>query len=252
MVVIFSHPRRFCSLGFTRIIIEHGSGNDSQNGMAAVAIFISLKETNLHKATLLSALVFLSVHSVYGQAPTGTGARSRPAARGIAPQGNFPRFEIFEGYSYLHVDTAGHPKSGSNFNGWESSLTFNPNRLIGIEADVSAHDQGNCGGVTGLTCKQLSFLAGPKLTHRGGRTTIFAHGLFGGDHVSSGFLGLSRAEVDSALAFGGGLDYAATRHLSIRVAQVDYLLTLHARGLGGIHQNNVRASVGVVLTLGGR
>src|SRR6266849_9562113 len=39
MVVIFSHPPRFSSIGFTRIIIEHGSGNASQNEMAAVAHF---------------------------------------------------------------------------------------------------------------------------------------------------------------------------------------------------------------------
>ncbi len=206
----------------------------------------------MHKPALLSALFFLSVLSAHGQAPSGVGANTQPAARGAGLRGNFPRVEILEAYSYLNVDTAGHPTSGRNFNGWESSATYNPNGWIGVEMDVSAHDQFNCGGVTGLTCKQLSFLGGPKLAYRSTRTTIFTHGLFGGDHVSSGFLGLSRAEVDSALAVGGGLDYAATRHLSIRVAQVDYLLTLHARGLGGIHQNNVRASVGVVLTLGGR
>jgi len=206
----------------------------------------------LHKPALLSALLFFSALSAHGQASKGVGVNTQPAARGVGPRGNFPRFEILEAYSYLNVDTTGHPTSGRNFYGWESSATYNPNGWIGVEMDVSAHDQFNCGGVTGLTCKQLSFLGGPKLAYRSTRTTIFTHGLFGGDHVSSGFLGLSRAEVDSALAVGGGLDYAATRHLSIRVAQVDYLLTLHARGLGGIHQNNVRASVGVVLTLGGR
>jgi len=213
--------------------------------------FFSLGETNLHKAALLSALVFFSALSAHGQASKGVGVNTQPAARGVGPRGNFPRFEILEAYSYLNVDTAGHPTSGRNFNGWESSATYNPNRWIGLELDVSGHDQGNCGGVTGLTCKQLSFLAGPKLAFRSSRATVFTHGLFGGDHVSSGFLGLSRAETDSAVAVGGGLDYAARRHFSIRVAQVDYLLTLHARGLGGIHQNNVRVSVGVVLTLGG-
>jgi opacity protein-like surface antigen len=211
--------------------------------------FFSLRETNLHKATLLSALVFLSVLSAHGQVSKGVSISTQPAARGVGPRGNFPRFEIFEGYSYLNVDTAGHPTSGRNFNGWESSATYNPSSWIGVELDVSAHDQGNCGGVTGLTCKQLSFLGGPKLAYRSSRATVFTHGLFGGDHVSSGFLGLSRAEVESALAVGGGLDYAATRQLSIRVAQVDYLLTLHARGLGGIHQNNMRVSAGVVFTL---
>ena len=204
----------------------------------------------MHKAALLSALVFFAVLSAHGQTSKGVGVKAQPAARGVGSRGNFPRFEILEAYSYLNVDTAGHPTNGRNFNGWESSATYNPNGRIGIELDFSAHDQFNCGGVTGLTCKQLSFLAGPKLAFRSRKATVFTHGLFGGDHVSSGFLGLSRAAVDSALAVGGGIDYAATRLLSIRIAQVDYFLTAHANGLSGIHQNNVRVSVGVVFTLG--
>jgi len=204
----------------------------------------------LNKPVLVSALVFLSALSAYGQGPAGIGTNPDPAARGGGSRQDFPRIEVVEAYSYLNIDTSGHPKSRRGFNGWESSANYNPNSWIGLEADVSGHNQSNCGGVTGLTCKQLSFLGGPRLAFRGRRATVFMHGLFGGDHVSSGFFGLTRAETDSALAAGGGLDYAVTRGFSVRVGQVDYLLTLHARSLGGVHQNNLRVSAGVVFNLG--
>ena len=209
-----------------------------------------MREANLNKPTLITALLFLSVLSAYGQAPTRVDARTKPAARGVGARGDFPRLEVLEAYSYLKVDTAGHPKSGHSFNGWESSATYNPDGRIGLEADVSGHDQFNCGGVTGLTCKQLSFLGGPRLAYRRPKVTLFMHGLFGGDHVSSGFFGLTRSETDSALAVGGGVDYSVTKRVSVRVGQVDYLMTIHARGLGGVHQDNLRVSVGVVFKLG--
>src|SRR5712691_6688086 len=79
--------------------------------------FFLLRETNLHKPALLSALVFFSVLSAHGQAPTRVGVNTQPAARGVGPRGDFPRVEILEAYSYLHVDTAGHPNSGSNLMG---------------------------------------------------------------------------------------------------------------------------------------
>jgi opacity protein-like surface antigen len=204
----------------------------------------------LNKLTLLSALVFLSALSAYGQGRAGIATKPAPASGGVGSQQYFPRVEVVEAYSYLNLDTTGHPKSRHGFNGWESSATYNPGRWIGLEADVSGHNQSKSGAVTGLTSKQLSFLGGPRLAYRGRRATVFMHGLFGGDHVSSGFFGLTRAETESALAAGGGLDYAVTRQFSVRVAQVDYLLTLHARGLGGVHQNNLRVSAGVVIKLG--
>lgn len=192
---------------------------------------------------LLFALVLLPAAPAHGQGPAGVGAA------GGAPFGP-PRAEFFYGYSYLGVDSQGFMPSRLKFNGWDASATFNPHPLAGIEFDFSGHYQGNCGGMSNLTCTEVSFLVGPRLAFRTGRTTIFVHGLFGGDIVSAGFLGLPTSRTDTALAAGGGLDYAATKWVTIRLGQADYFLTAHSTTLSGSRQNNVRVSGGVVFTLG--
>lgn len=191
----------------------------------------------------LFAMVLLPAVSARGQGPAGVGAA------GGAPFGP-PRAEFFYGYSYLGVDSKGLTPKRLIFNGWDGSATFNPHPLAGIEFDFSGHYRGNCNGISNFTCKEVSFLAGPRLAFRTGRTTIFVHGLFGGDIVGAGFLGLPASRTDTALAAGGGLDYAATKWVSIRLGQADYFLTAHSAGPAGARQNNVRVSGGVVFTLG--
>jgi opacity protein-like surface antigen len=186
-----------------------------------------------------------------------------------------PRIEIFGGYSYLNYDTSGVRNallsieipttvtSRTNTNGWEATPAYNFSKWGGVEADFSGHYKGNCEGVIGLTCSNLSFMGGPRLTYRRGRLTIFAHGLFGGDRVSlsassstifgSSIAGFSASvyETKFALAAGGGADYALGKRLSIRIAQVDYVLTKHFGEFGISHQNNIRVSAGIVFTFGG-
>jgi len=174
-----------------------------------------------------------------------------------------PRVEIFGGYSYLNFDFST-PTKGlvdrESFNGWEASATFNVNRWLGLEGDFSGHYKGDCLNVSGLTCKDYSFMGGPRFAYRRGKATVFAHGLFGGDHLSGSFSGFSISHTAFALAAGGGIDYAVTKHISIRIGEVDYLMTRHAAQdfiplLSGLnlpgHENNVRVSAGVVFTFGG-
>src|ERR1700733_2124508 len=77
---------------------------------------------------------------------------------------DFPRAEIFGGYSYLSFDVAGardklESVTGDdlsfipgrlNLNGWEASLDVNLNRWVGVEGDFSGHYVGSCGGAAGL------------------------------------------------------------------------------------------------------
>jgi len=106
-------------------------------------------------------------------------------------------------------------------------------------------------------------MGGPRLTYSRGRLTIFAHGLFGGDRVSlsassstifgSSIAGFSASvyETKFALAAGGGADYALGKRVSIRIAQVDYVLTKHFGEFDISHQNNIRVSAGIVFSFGG-
>jgi len=162
-----------------------------------------------------------------------------------------PKAEIFAGYSYMNFGTES-ISDRLNLNGWEASAAFNLNRWVGVEADFSGHYKGNCWGAPGVTCKHLSFMGGPRFTYRQGRVTAFAHGLFGGDNGSLSYSGFSTSDTPFALAAGGGMDIALTNHISIRAVQVDYVMTRHFSNYDEPHQDNIRASAGIVFTVGGR
>jgi hypothetical protein len=211
----------------------------------------------MRKFALIAAVALALCGSVYGQ--------------------DVSRVEAFGGYSYLGFDTSavhnaliGIPStvtSRMNTNGWEASLAYNFNKWGGIEGDFSGHYKGDCEGFIGLTCSNLSFMGGPRLTHRRGNLTVFAHGLFGGDRFSlsasaasistelfgtpyiTGF-SVSVYETKFALAAGGGADYVLGKHTSIRIAQVDYMMTKHFGEFGLSHQNNLRVSAGIVFRFG--
>jgi hypothetical protein len=215
-------------------------------------------------------------------------------------QQDFPRAEVFGGYSLLHIDTQGVTGStldalcnnafgagtcppGSfqvhtNFNGWNGAVQANLNRWLGVAGDFSGHygtpvtisSQVQAilvqNGITGLPPKatSYSYLFGPVVSSRRDRFTVFAHALFGANDLSAtvksasvqGFAipGLTASDTAFAAAFGGGADSKIAKNLAFRV-QADYLLTNHdfSGGVKGIaaHQNNVRASVGIVYNFGG-
>jgi S1-C subfamily serine protease len=58
------------------------------------------------------------------------------------------------------------------------------------------------------------------------------------------------------MAFGGGVDVKLSAQIALRAGQVDYLYTKHdfSSGIPGVasHQNNIRASVGIVFQFGGK
>lgn len=180
-----------------------------------------------------------------------------------------PRVEVFGGYSYQNFDVSalsplGLPGVGDRLglNGWDASADVNFNRWIGVEADLGGHYKGDCEGVSGLTCKNLSFMGGPRFTYRIGKITAFAHGLFGGDTASASInvsnlaagapdVSASLSNTSFALAAGGGVDYAVTDRISVRLGQADYFLTRHLNDIGVANQNNLRISAGIVFTFGG-
>ena len=184
---------------------------------------------------------------------------------GARPAGseNDTHATIFGGYSYLRNNSNG-------FNGWEGQGTFNFNRYLGVTADVSGASltpfSFSALGFSAGTYQHLNnYLFGPTVTAGIGRSTVFAHALFGEARSSLGAgvgipiiggisTGLTSANA-FAMAFGGGMDIGLNRHLAIRAVQVDYLRTQFAAtdalttGLSsslGNRQNSFRFSTGVV------
>jgi opacity protein-like surface antigen len=132
----------------------------------------------------------------------------------------YPRAEVFGGYSYLHMDTQGVTGSSLDqlcntvtvgncplrfqvhpgFNGWEAAGQFNLNSWFGLKADFSGHygtlvtAQLTSASVSRIRSLNFStprqskydFLFGPVASYRKHGYTPFVHGLFGDEHVSFG------------------------------------------------------------------
>jgi hypothetical protein len=93
---------------------------------------------------------------------------------------------------------------------------------------------------------------GPRLFYRKRSrwgVTPFVEGLFGGTRAdTSGVGGYSTSTNSFSIKAGGGVDIRPSRHLEIRLIDVDYYRTSFGPNL---HQNNYWASTGIVLRLFG-
>lgn len=166
--------------------------------------------------------------------------------------------QIFGGYSYVRptvtfevpaitcvIGSTCPPTSTThaNLNGWEASGTYNMFKVFGLTADFG----GNYGTVQGSPLHLTTYLFGPQV-HFPGPVSPFAHVLVGGAHESVGgsnfvvgFVGSSGNAF--ATAVGGGIDIKTVPFISLRVIQIDYLVTR----FGSRTQNQPRASAGIVI-----
>lgn len=154
---------------------------------------------------------------------------------------DFPKFEVFGGYSYIKIMSAsaglssytGASPLGSS--GWQASANWNLNPWFGLKADFD----GNycCSGQY-----IYSFLGGPQLSVRKPKYTLFGHALVGGANAR----GLYITDTNVAWVVGGGLDWNVRRFLAIRLPEVDYFGTHFVGGT----QSDLRVSGGFVFRFG--
>lgn len=154
----------------------------------------------------------------------------------------FPRYEVFGGYSFLRHDT---PSIGfadySNLNGWNAEAAVNITYSWSAAIDLS--------GYYGSKQNAYNFMIGPQYSFRREKSKFFAHLLIGKAQdtvtiksaVRSGFESVGRA-----VAAGGGFDWDWSPRITFRVAQADYLNT----HVFGNSQNDIRVSTGVILHFG--
>lgn len=159
------------------------------------------------------------------------------------------KIEIFGGYSNVQAPVAGPgpltpcvmgvcpPQfvfSGANANGWDATLDYKPNRWLGVAADFGGYYRSAFNNSIHLQ----TYLFGPQLSLPG-RISPFGHVLFGVAHQTVGDPGATAF----ASAIGGGVDVKLNRFASVRVIQLDVLLTR----FGGLTQAGPRFSAGLVL-----
>lgn len=170
---------------------------------------------------------------------------------GALAQVEYPRAEVFGGYSYFKANP-----EGFNLNGWNASVTGNITSYFGIEGDFSGHygkPKTNGFIIPGVDINAHSFMAGPKLSYRNDYVTPFAHFLIGLNRAGTNDSGIAVSDIALATVIGGGLDINVSEHIAIRPFQADYLMTrFEVYGPDGIsdRQNNFRFSAGIVFKFG--
>jgi len=156
-----------------------------------------------------------------------------------------PVAEAYLGYAYNRCDTQGSDTS-CNLNGWNGSISFNPNKNVGVVVDFGGY-YGKVGDDEDVNIH--SVMIGPKFTFRSERMTPFVQALAGYGHINAkaGPEVLVK-ENDFAMAFGGGLDINLTNLFAVRPFQIDYFVIKSGNDL----LDNFRYSGGIVFKLGNR
>ena len=167
---------------------------------------------------------------------------------------DYPRVEVFAGYSALgeangrgisFSPTASTTDNHASPTGFETSVTRNFNRHLGIKGDFSAHLSNGSGRSSFTFCNPTcttvtqdhqfktgvyNFLGGPEFKVRNStRFTPLVYALAGVAHTSATFtspgptlnLFLKNSENSFAMALGGGFDIRGTKRVSFR-ATMDY------------------------------
>lgn len=176
---------------------------------------------------------------------------------------NYPKAELFLGYSYGNADSnvGGRPGPRPHANGWAGSLSGNLHKNLGFTADVAGH-YGNLRvqqptGRVELDYRDYQYLFGPQLTHRMEYVNVYAHGLFGVVNTKlsggtftlpGGAVTIPRTDVtDFAMGFGAGADAHINRRVALRFG-FDYV-PVHTDTKDWL--SNFRAQVGFVFKFGG-
>jgi hypothetical protein len=170
------------------------------------------------------------------------------------------RFEVFGGYSLEHIAICGHSAGGCGglesgdlpaamtFNGWDAAFTIYLSKNLGITTDFSGHYKSVSNG-TAIPSERLSrfsYMFGPTfpLHLKLARSTPFLHLLFGGARAGP----FSSNMFNTAL--GGGWDIKLKHHVSVRLVQAEYELTIVPRSSAGTgigYANGFRYSGGIVI-----
>jgi opacity protein-like surface antigen len=157
-----------------------------------------------------------------------------PFAFAQQPPPATPFFEISGTYSYVRVGS-----TSSNYNGASMSFALNPNHWLGIVGDFGGYHEAVMDGFD--SSNLITYLFGPRVSYRSQeRVTPYVQVLFGGAYDTY----IARSAL--AMTAGGGLDYKVAPHVSLRLAQAEYLMTR----FGQQTQNNLRISTGIVFSFG--
>ena len=194
-----------------------------------------------------------------------------------------PKVEVSVDYSYVHAN----PQNNSviptfSLNGGGGGVAYYFTKYIGIEAEFEGYGSYthnftipatspyclNDGAPCPVSAQGnlFTYNVGPIVKFRTKHIEPFVEALFGGAHTNFygdlykdctalGCTTLSNSPSNNAFDFiiGGGIDIPVGKHVAIRPAQFDYLLTRFGNAFtqGNNNQSNFRYQAGVVFRFGG-
>ena len=189
------------------------------------------------------------------------------ASIGFAQSNDYKKVEFYGGYSHNRVDTgiddfdpalSDIVNEREGFHGFNSSITGNITRYVGLKFDVAGHFKKKSFGFSAFSVdvdsSLFNALGGVQVKDNASGSTFkpFAHALVGVARArnKTTFSGTCVAcpnftETDTGLAgaIGGGLDIRLNNKLDIRAFQVDYNPTR----VFDATQHNFRFGVGIVI-----
>jgi hypothetical protein len=127
---------------------------------------------------------------------------------------DYHKTELHVGYAQNRAEA----ERRADFIGYEASVTRNIRRFVGLKFDYSKHSTAS---FLEPNSSIQNFLGGVQFKNNseGARFKPFAHLLAG---VARTKIQPFRSDTGLAGAFGGGLDIRGSRHVDLRVLQLDY------------------------------
>ena len=173
---------------------------------------------------------------VVGLVLLGTVSTSAQENRGIEVSGD---------YQYVRFNP-GNGASGVNCQGGSGSFGAYLTSTVGVIGEFGACKV--TGLPTGATAHEMDYLFGPRMYfHPHGRVFPFVQTLLGAERFSAGVSGVGSGATNAfAWSAGGGADVTLTRHVSLRLIQVEYLYT----HFSSASQNNFRLQSSLVWRFG--
>ena len=200
------------------------------------------------------------------------------AFAGFLPAQDYPKSDLFFGYSFVRYNSA-QTIPAFTANGGISTFGFNFTDHFGMEAQLGGIHNGNVNNFQ-FDTTAFQYLFGPRVSlgrHR--RVDPYIHALFGGQSTSTsissssilvvnppiagGALVPQRFEASTnsfAMSAGGGLDIKLSRLITLRPIQLDYYLTrieapdvtvpLGTTPPRARNQNNLQYAAGIAFTFG--
>jgi opacity protein-like surface antigen len=153
--------------------------------------------------------------------------------------------EVSGDYQYVRFNP-GSGASGINCQGGSGSFGAYLTSRVGVIGEFGACKV--TGLPSGATAHEMDYLFGPRVYfHSHGRVFPFVQALVGAERFSAGVSGVGSGSTNAfAWTAGGGADVTLTRHVSLRLIQVEYLYT----HFSSASQNSLRLQSGIVWRFG--